>query len=556
MQQREPKCRNIPGNSGFPNAVQWATLNATLSGRLVKVVPFVEFCASKAEGCSAQQFFSSVFRDEVPGAMNQVNWEQDFDSQPPSLCEPESPSTCNQGDVPLFGILAETARDIQAGVNFARVHNLRLAVKASGHDYLGRSTAKNSFLISTHKMQDSTFSDNFLVGGKGQGPAVTLGSGIPLSKMYSLTKAQGKIAVGGTASTVVPAGGYVQGGGHSALAPMFGLAADNCLELEIVLADGTLVTANSVQNSDLFWAMRGGGAGSWGVIVSATFRTFPTFDAVISSITIKTNTTDQMAQVATVHARHIFDWDALRAGQYFYLSTQGLFDGGNTSLGVPTMTITTYFPNITIEQTAASLQPFLDDVQKVPGVTLAQFSRQANINDSLFSADDSVGINLVLGSRLVPATTYKHHPESVGQVYAQLLNEGGAANILGNLVAGGKVSENANVSNAIIPAWRTAKTHMILVNAWVDGASVQEVHGNQTLFMRKQLPILERLSGNDAGAYSNEADSLEVNFQSTFFGPNYPKLSAIKSKFDPTDLFIVKGGVGSERWSSDGLCRV
>lgn len=61
----------------------------------------------------------------------------------------------------------------------------------------------------------------------------------------------------------------------------------------------------------VFWAMRGGGAGSWGVIVSATFQTFPTFDAAISFITISTNTTEQMAQVAKVHAEHIFDLDAL-----------------------------------------------------------------------------------------------------------------------------------------------------------------------------------------------------------------------------------------------------
>jgi len=77
-----------------------------------------------------------------------------------------------------------------------------------------------------------------------------------------------------------------------------------------------------------------------------------------------------------------------------------------------------------------------------------------------------------------------------------------------------------------------------------------------TFFRDKQLPILEQISGRNGAAYSNEADSLEVDFQTTFFGPNYSKLSAIKTKYDPTDLFIVKAGVGSERWDSDGLCRV
>ncbi|KAF8804519.1 FAD-binding domain-containing protein [Phlegmacium glaucopus] len=554
---RSSYCRNIPGDPGFPTNTQWAALNTTVSGRLVNVVPFVEFCTAQG-GCTAQQSGSSVFRAGVPGAMNQPNWEQDFDSNPPSLCEPTSPSTCGQGDVPVFGILAESVSDIQAGVNFARTNNLRLAVKASGHDYLGRSTAKNSLLISTHKLQNSSFTDNFIVGGQSLGPAVTLGSGIPLSAMYSLTKAHGKIAVGGTASTVVPSGGYVQGGGHSALSPTLGLAADNCIELSVVIADGSLVTANSVENSDLFWALRGGGAGSWGIIVSATFKTFPTFDAAISFLSITTNTPAQMAQVAQVHAEHIFDLDALRGGQYFYISALGVFPPSLVSpalnTGVPTMVVNSYFPNASLAQAAAALQPFIDDVQKVPGVTLTQRNVLQNINDALTAADDTVGINLVVGSRLVPASAYKN-ATLVGQVYSQLL-DAGASLILGHLVAGGQVAENANVDNAIIPAWRTAKTHMILDNTWADPATIPQVQGNLTLFRRTQLPILEQLSGPNAGAYSNEADTLEANFQTTFFGPNYPRLCAIKAKFDPTDLFIVKAGVGSERWDSDGLCKV
>ncbi|KAJ7118087.1 hypothetical protein C8R44DRAFT_559976, partial [Mycena epipterygia] len=61
-------------------------------------------------------------------------------------------------------------------------------------------------------------------------------------------------------------------------------------------------------------------------------------------------------------------------------------------------------------------------------------------------------------------------------------------------------------------------------------------------------PILEKMSGPNARAYSNKADVMEPNFQTTFFGPNYAKLSAIKAKYDPDDLFIVHTGVGSERW--------
>jgi FAD/FMN-containing dehydrogenase len=119
-------------------------------------------------------------------------------------------------------------------VRFAQSHNVRLAVKASGHDLLGRSTAKDSLLIHTHKLQNLEFVDSFMVGGKNKGTAVTVGSGVNLSQLYNATAAKDKIFVGGLAVTVVAAGGYVQGGGHSALSPLYGLASDNCLSKFVV----------------------------------------------------------------------------------------------------------------------------------------------------------------------------------------------------------------------------------------------------------------------------------------------------------------------------------
>ncbi len=116
-------------------------------------------------------------------------------------------------------------------MNFARQHNLRLSVKASGHDLLGRSTAKNSLLIHTQKLQAIAFKDNFFVGSRNKGSVVIVGSGVGLSTLYNASLGVGKIVVAGTAATVVAAGGYVQGAGHSVLSPLLGLAADNVLGL-------------------------------------------------------------------------------------------------------------------------------------------------------------------------------------------------------------------------------------------------------------------------------------------------------------------------------------
>ncbi|KAK7039986.1 FAD-binding domain-containing protein [Favolaschia claudopus] len=545
------KCRNIPGDAGFPDANSWATLNKTVGGRLAPVVPFPRFCRNLPAGqCTDAQWTSGLFRSGVAGAMDMLNFEQGYDLTPPSLCFRNS-TVCGQGNVPLYAVEAETVADVQAAVKFATANNLRLAIKSSGHDLLGRSTAPNSLLIHMAKFTDMVFTDSFVVGGEDMGSALTVGPGVHLQDVFKESKAHGKIAVGGSAATVSPAGGYLQGAGHSLISPLFGLGADNVLELQIVVANGELLKANSVENSDLFFALRGGGAGSWGVITSATFRTFPAFNATASVIQFAVSSNAAAGAIAGVHAKHIFALDAVRGGAYFFVIP-------SAELNTQTFWLRTVTANTTLEEGKALLQPFLDDALKVEGATLiVNEFEQDLINDALYAEDDEIGENLVMGSRLIPTTAYETEdaPAIVEKVYRELLNAGVQA-IIGSHVAGGQVSANANISSAITPAWRTAKTHIIAATVWDDSASLSEINTSRHLFQSTQLAILEQLSGPNAGAYSNEADIYEADFQTTFFGPNYAKLTEIKARYDPDDLFIVTTGVGSERWDEFGMCRV
>jgi hypothetical protein len=72
------------------------------------------------------------------------------------------------------------------------------------------------------------------------------------------------------------AGGWSQAGGHAWLSSEHGLGADNIMEYKVVTADGNLTIANEVSNTGLFWALRGGGAGTWGAVVEATMKAYPT----------------------------------------------------------------------------------------------------------------------------------------------------------------------------------------------------------------------------------------------------------------------------------------
>lgn len=122
--------------------------------------------------------------------------------------------------------------------------------------------------------------------------------------------------------------------------------------------------------------------------------------------------------MATLHAKHIFDWDALHPGQYFYWSATP-----------PTFTwsIDSYFPNVTIEATVASLTPFLNDV-KALGFSPNTSQQVLLANDALgASAADLGGVEAILGSRLWPRETYIHNATAIGQAYQTLFDNGAVA---------------------------------------------------------------------------------------------------------------------------------
>lgn len=135
-----------------------------------------------------------------------------------------------------------------------------MVVRSSGHDFQGRSTAPGALSIWVHYMQaietrNSPFrpqSCSFAIDKD----TVTVGGGAQMGAVYEELARINQTVVGGASKTVA-VGGYLTGGGHSILAPRYGLGADQVLEMEVVTPMGDIVVANECQNQDLFWAMRG-----------------------------------------------------------------------------------------------------------------------------------------------------------------------------------------------------------------------------------------------------------------------------------------------------------
>ena len=166
-------CRCLYGEKCWPNESEFATLATQLSQPILHPLPppFPCYSASAPSGnCSEviANYGNNIWRSDQPGAMQFSNYEVFiFPNKTISACYFNTTLgvPCGQGSVPPVGVDARSVTDIQAAVNFVREHNLKLVVKSTGHDLLGRSTARGSFLIWTHRMKDMSYNSTFLPEG-------------------------------------------------------------------------------------------------------------------------------------------------------------------------------------------------------------------------------------------------------------------------------------------------------------------------------------------------------------------------------------------------------
>lgn len=164
--------------------------------------------------------------------------------------------------VPALTVRPHTAAEVSAAVITARSHDLPLSVLAGGHDWAGRSVRDGGLVIDLAEMRQVVVSPQIQVAAVEGG--ATAGDVVRAAQPLGLT------AVTGTTGGVGMAG-LTLGGGYGPLNGRFGLALDNLLGVEVVLADGRHVIANPTSEPDLYWALRGGG-GNFGVATSLNIR--------------------------------------------------------------------------------------------------------------------------------------------------------------------------------------------------------------------------------------------------------------------------------------------
>ena len=177
---------------------------------------------------------------------------------------------------PGAAVRCKGAADIMRAVTFAREHGVVLAVRAGGHNIAGNAVCEGGLLLDLSLMRGVRV-DPYHCTARVE-PGATLGDFDREAQAFGLATPLGINSTTGVA-------GLTLGGGFGWLSRKFGLTVDNLISADVVTADGTLVQASATENADLFWALRGGG-GNFGVVSSFEFRLRPVGPMVLSGLIV------------------------------------------------------------------------------------------------------------------------------------------------------------------------------------------------------------------------------------------------------------------------------
>jgi hypothetical protein len=452
---------------------------------------------------------------------------------------------CTLGNLVTYAVNATSATDIQQTLAFAQDHDIRLVIRNTGHDYNGKSTGAGALGLWLHYLDSLEYVSEYSSPSY-SGPAIKVGAGVSIYEAYKYADEHNGIVVGGNCPTVSLAGGYTQGGGHGPLASKYGLAVDQVLEWEVITADGSFLKASPTHHYSLYWALSGGGGGTYGVVVSLTVKVHPQEAAAAAAMSFAIQNTstgaDDFWTAVTTFVESLPSM--VDAGlQVGWMLVPGAFIVSSASgPGVPQQTIDGLFGK-TIAQLKKAEIPYQYSSQSFP--TWLQSYEAFNLPSANVS-------NAIIGSRLIPRSVVEDQTQNLISALQTIVQHNFVA--VGNSMT---VSSQKSSNVSVNPYWRQTIVHLSLGTYFNYQDFVSNLQ-NQDIMTNTLIPLLAALTPNGA-AYLNEADFQQPDWQSVFYGANYDLLDKVKNEYDPLDLFYALGAVGSDRWEEreDGrLCRI
>lgn len=420
--------------------------------------------------------------------------------------------------------------DVASCIEFGRRHGVALSVRSGGHCYGGWSTG-SGLVIDVSLMNEVRVDP-----GAGQ---ASVGAGTRLVDLYGALAPHGVAVPGGSCPTVGIAG-LTLGGGLGVIDRKFGLTCDNLVSAEVVLASGEVVTCDASSHPDLYWALRGGGGGSFGVVTSFTFTTHR-----IGQLAIFTLVWPWSAAAAVIEA-----WQSWAPGAPDELWSNCLLLASQTtpSGNSPVARVTGVYVG-----SAPALQRLLGDLlAAVPAAPFTNFVGSAGYLDTMLieagCEGDSVAQCHLPSAN--PAGVLTRAPfAATSDILDAKLSPAGIAALVAvveqrqasPVLSGGGVALDAS-GGAIsrVPAGATAYVHRgalatVQYSAnWTASDPSSVAAANRQWLHSAWQSTRPYMSG---GAYVNYADPSLADWQQAYYGANFARLTQVKAVYDPDDVF-------------------
>ncbi|CAG8060202.1 unnamed protein product [Penicillium olsonii] len=583
------ECKNSPDSPAWPSSEDWLALNRSIGGHLIKTAPVASSCYpgnpfNSPENCSdvTDKWSYAAYHSAWPESI-------DYPIYTNNSCVPKDSTgyskekCCNVDGLPRYIVNATIEAHIATAMNWASQRNIRIVVKGTGHDLNGRSTGANALSIWTHNFKHTKHVSRWNVPGRNETADVLIcGSGNNWGSAYSAAHKSNRAVVGGEDPTV-GLGGLIQNGGHGFLSSHYGLASDQVYQVTLITTDGKRLVANDMQNQDLFWAVRGGGGGQYGVVTEFVLKTHPipqsvakgslSFWAAESTNASEKASWDALSEmVASIP--EIMD-DGLNGNITAYTKMRAMALGlSKAPVGVAAV-VGLVGLNMSASQMDAAVHKL------AAKITDLNHDQHSHLNVSYQSATDqsywsfvkpepltsnSAGAVSLMTSRLMGRRELSDIPRSDLKTYLQraLVSENpdsGTMLLFGLQGGRGPADVPSNMRGSVVPAWRSAYAHVFTLGASINatGDASESLKAGASWYEAVKEPVWRDWAPN-TGAYMNEGNPFSSTWKKDFYGVNYDKLLTIKRKYDPSESLFVWSGVGSDLWNNDLntglLCRV
>lgn len=483
----------LPSNSScWPSQAQWSELKSKISGGKLHDISDNSEYNKVCDASSLDPNAAYTLQDEGEGRCMQYH-----------DCSKEKCDDKASWNIPEYSVEASEENDIIEAIKFANEHNIQVVVKTTGHNYAGASMGDGALLIwMRHFKKYGDIIKAYEKCSETYDAVLKVGGGQIWEEAY---KAVGNDyhMVGGGGLTVSAAGGWLNGGGLSASSRLYGMGIDQVVEFEVVTADGSKVTASKCENDDLFWALRGGGGGSFGVTTSVHY---------------KLHATEPFCEIAfTINDFYEPTWDIKTLVKWIGVLVDSAPTFDRKWGGYWTLNSGIFYYQGTDEE--LKRDEFLIKIASLGNIRWdgwkcaeSYFAARGGPDD--MSTDQTSQKEFNIASRLVPMSFVKDNPEKMKETLEWMISNGFYTF---NYIIGGKMMDVAADATAVHPAMRES----VFQIETFDERLIQK--------LRDELP--------DSGAGFNHAAKNEPDWENQFWGSNRERLETLKKKWDPENRF-------------------